>query len=189
MDCRTPVFLALLVCSLPVAAPALAQSNSPGASPAAPSEQTTQTPTQDTSVASVQPPAKKVWTNEDMSDVRDGSGIPNHPAPGKKPVGGAVKQPPLKAATSPKTKDAKWYQDQIAKLQVQLPPIESQISDLQAALSGQSVDAVRKFGWLRPDDWNAQLVQLQQKRDGIFTKIGALEDEARHDGVAMNTLP
>lgn len=189
MDCRTPFFLALLLCSFAVAAPALAQSNSPSTSPAAPSEQTTQASVQATSLASDQPAAKKVWTNDDMSDVRDGSGIPNRPAPAKKPAGTAVKQPPSKAATSPKAKDAKWYQDQIAKLQVQLPPIESQISDLQAALSGQSVDAVRKFGWLRPDDWNAQLAQLQQKRDGIFAKIGALEDEARHDGVAMNTLP
>lgn len=188
MDCRTPILSALLLCSLPAAA-ALAQSSSPSTSPAVPSEEATQSPAPTTTVASDQPPAKKVWTNDDMSGVRDDSGIPNHPAPAKKPAGVAVKPPASKGPATPKGKDAKWYQDQIAKLQAQLPPLESQISDLQAALSGQSVDAVRKFGWLRPDDWKAQLAQLQQKRDGIFTKIGALEDEARHSGVATNTLP
>jgi hypothetical protein len=119
-----------------------------------------------------------------MSDLRVGAEVSNRVAPPAKPSATAKKPP-----TAPKAKDAKWYHDQIEKLQAQLPPLESQISELQAALSGQTVDSTRKYAGVKLDDWSVELAQLQQKRDDIFGKIAALEDEARHDGVPANLLP
>jgi uncharacterized protein YukE len=96
-----------------------------------------------------------------------------------------------KAAASPscKKKPANTYRDQIAKLQAQLPPIDSQISELQAALSGKTVASERKYTGVKPDSWQAQADQLQKKRDGIQSQIEALEDEARRSGVPTNSLP
>jgi prefoldin subunit 5 len=96
-----------------------------------------------------------------------------------------------KAASSPssKKKPANTYRDQIAKLQAQLPPIDSQIAELQAALSGKTVASERKYAGVKPDSWQAQVDQLQKKRDGIQSQIDALEDEARRSGVPTNSLP
>jgi hypothetical protein len=168
----------LLLFSVAMGVPALAQTNS---SPTAPSEQATQS-TAEAANAPVQPATKKVWTNDDMPDVT------RSPATAKPPAT-AVKVSAPRAPAAPKTKSALWYRDQIAKLQAQLPPLESQISELQAALSGESVGETRKYWGVKPDDWSVQLKQLQQKRDDIFAKIAVLQDQARHDGVPANSLP
>jgi hypothetical protein len=182
MELRNPIPFALLMFSLAAGAPALAQSNSPSSSSVSPSEQsTTQTPAP---VADALPESasKKVWTNDDMTDVAHG------PTPAKPPANTA-KVSATKAAVAPKTKSSQWYRDQIVKLQAQLPLLESQISELQAALSGEAVSETRKYGGVKLDDWSVELKQLQQKRDDIFAKIAVLEDQARHDGVAPNSLP
>ncbi len=186
MELRSPIPFALLLFSFAVGAPALAQSNSPGSSSMPPSEQSTQAPVP-VADAPAQPAAKKVWTNDDMSGSRC-RGFTCSPVPAKPPAN-TVKVSATKAAVAPKAKSAQWYRDQIVKLQAQLPPLESQISELQAALSGEAVSETRKYGGVKLDDWSVELKQLQQKRDDIFAKIAVLEDQARHDGVAPNSLP
>jgi hypothetical protein len=183
MDRKSPIFLALLL-SFFAGIPAFAQSDSSAASPASQSGQTAESPLQTAPIAPAQPVAKKVWTNDDMPDMRAGAAVSKNALPVAKSSTTTVKQ-----STVPKPKDAKWYHDQITKLQAQLPPLESQITELQAALSGQIVDSTRKYAGVKPDDWSVQLTQLQQKRDDILSKIIALQDQARHDGVPANTLP
>jgi hypothetical protein len=173
--------LALMLFSFAATAPAIAQSNSSNPSSTAQSVQAAQTPLQTAEVPAEAAP-KKVWTNDDMPDVSHG---PVH----AKPSPAAVKASASKAPIAPKPKNAKPYQDQIARLQAQLPPIEDQISELQAALRGETVGETRKYAGVRPDDWSVQLKQLQQKRDDIFAKIAVLEDEARHNGIPANSLP
>jgi chaperonin cofactor prefoldin len=88
-----------------------------------------------------------------------------------------------------KGKDAGWYRTQISKLQAQIPPLDEKISQLQAALNGQTVTSTRQYGGTKPDDWRDELSRFQKQRDDIDTKIAALEDQARHDGVPENELP
>ena len=124
-------------------------------------------------------PARKVWTNDDMHSAK-----PNSPDSNAKPTGTANKPKP-----NTKSKDASWYRAQISKLQSQIPPLDEKISQLQAALNGQTVNSVRQYGGTKPDDWRDELSRYQKQRDDIDTKIAALEDQARHDGVPESELP
>jgi septal ring factor EnvC (AmiA/AmiB activator) len=124
-----------------------------------------------------------VWTNEDMGDVHNHSVISTFSGTSSKP-GGA------KPAGSAKGgKDAKQYQDQILKLQAKLPPLDEQISELQATLNGTAVNSTRHYSGTKIDDWHEELVHLQKQRDDIATRISALQDEARRNGVPPNQIP
>jgi len=123
--------------------------------------------------------AKKVWTNDDIRSAK-----PTSPDPNAKPAGTANKAKP-----NTKGKDAGWYRAQISKLQSQIPPLDEKISQLQAALNGQTVNSTRQYGGVKPDDWHDELFRYQKQRDDIDTKIAALEDQARHDGVPESELP
>jgi hypothetical protein len=134
--------------------------------------------------AASQAPDKKVWTNEDMTDLRDHSAISTVGNAPPKPAKPGDKPSPVS-----KGKNAAWYRDQIDKLQAKIPPLDDKIHDLQAALSGEQVTETRQYGGARPDDWRDQLDRLQKQRDEIVAKISALIDEARHNGVPANALP
>jgi hypothetical protein len=166
----------LLVCAA-FAFPDAAQTNS--TSPANPSGQNAE-PLSQTSPA--QPVTKKVWTNDDVNGLRADSPISTIGKPAR-PAKDGAKQ------TNPKAKGAAWYQGRIAKLQAELPPIDDQIAQLRAALDGQTVNSVRKWGGVKPDDWRVELDNLQKKHDDIEAQIAALKDEARHDGVPPSALP
>lgn len=163
--------------------PTLAQSSSSQASSAVISTQPSQSKLQS---PPAQPNSTTVWTNEDLSGLRGDSVASNRAVAPPKPSATATKP---SATAASRGKDAKWYHDQISKLQAQLPPLDAQISNYQAALAGKPVDSTRTYGWVRPADWSAQLAQLQQKRDDISNKITSLVDEARHKGIPANTLP
>jgi hypothetical protein len=130
-----------------------------------------------------QPPAKKVWTNDDVTGLRQDSVISTFAPPKAKPSNNGAKP------GNPKSKNTQWYQNRIAGLEAKLPPIDDQIGELQAALSGQTVNEVRKFGGNRPDDWGVELADLQKKHDDIEAEISTLRDQARHDGISPSALP
>jgi hypothetical protein len=129
---------------------------------------------------------KKVWTNDDVGDLRDHAPISTIGKNDPKPTKPAVKTP---TTAQPSKAKEKWYVDQIGALQAKIPPLNEKIQQLQAALNGDQVDAPRQYGWTKPDDWRDQLQRLQKQRDDRQAKISALEDQARHDGVAPNVLP
>lgn len=131
-----------------------------------------------------EPETKKVWTNDDVSDLRDHSPISTFTGTNAKPA-----NPRGQTAPTAKARDAKWYRDQILKLQAKIPPLDDKIHQLQAALDGKTVNSVRTYGAVRADDWRDQLSRLQKQRNNISDKIAAIEDEARHNGVLPNTLP
>ena len=148
--------------------------------------QTTSVPTQTPAPAQSQPPPppqKKVWTNDNVggshSQQNDGS------APAQQNSNSTSMVP-----AKPKSKkDPKWYHDQIAKLQAQIPPLDKTIAELQAALDGKALNEPLHYGGNRIGDWKEQLQQLQTKRQDTLDKITALEDEARHNGVPTNEIP
>lgn len=101
----------------------------------------------------------------------------------------ATKPAPNSSPKSKNKKDAKWYQEQIAKLQLQIPPLDAQIDELKKALAGEVVNETRRYPGTRIGDWKDQLAALEKKRQDILDKISALEDEGRHNGVLTSDLP
>ena len=156
------------------AAPAIRAQSAPAPAPTSGSTQSQPQP---------QAPQKKVWTNDNLgvshSQPDDSSAAAQ--------AGSTAGSP---AAARPKSKkDAKWYHDQIAKLQAQIPPLDKTIAELQAALEGKTLNEPLHYGGNRIGDWKEQLDQLQTKRQDTLDKIAALEDQARHNGIEPNALP
>jgi hypothetical protein len=173
------IFLVAAGASTACAQSATASTQPPQAPASQPaSGQTSQTP------QAPQAPQKKVWTNENLGGSHSSNDSAAQPAwnSGSGESSGAPARPRSR-------KDAKWYRDQIAKLQAQLPPLDKSIVQLQAALEGKTLNEPLHYGGNRIGDWKEQLQQLQAKRQDIAEKITALEDEARHNGVATNALP
>lgn len=179
-----------VLCAAPVRAQSAQPSPAPSAPPAPAADQSAAGP-EKAAPASTSPASsttKKVWTEDEMAGLHS-KGADSISQPGNTP---ASPEPP---ASHPKgissNKDAKWYQDQIFKLQAKLPPIEKNIAALQAALSGKptgdAVTSSRPTG-VKTDDWALQLAQAQKERDDILAKISALRDEARHKGISPNAL-
>jgi chaperonin cofactor prefoldin len=127
---------------------------------------------------------KKVWTNEDVSDLRASSTIST--------VGSSETRPPAKASSAAKSKNPRQFQAQIAQLERQVPQLDQQIAELQDAINGKPTGDAKTS--TRPrnvqaDDWNVQVENLEKKKQGILDQIATLKDEARHQGVPPNTLP
>jgi len=200
MNHRTLTFFATVLVAAALAAPSRAQVAPPAQPSQAPAPSTaaaaTPAPAQPaaqnstgSSPASAQPanpPAKHVWTDDDMGDLRSSSSIStvgnahsNASKPGSKPAN----------SNAARNKTAQYYHDQIVKLQGQLPPLDEKISDLQAAIEGKPVNGARTFGGVRPDDWKDELQRLQKQHDDIVAKIATLQDQARHSGVPENQIP
>jgi chaperonin cofactor prefoldin len=128
--------------------------------------------------------SKKVWTNDDVTDLRGESTI------------STVGQPSAKNSDKPapnaKNGNAKSYQAQIARLEAQIPQLDAQIAELQAAIDGKPTGdgktSQRPRG-VKADDWSVEMQQLHKKRDDTVDKIATLKDQARHQGVPPNALP
>lgn len=157
-----------------------------GTTPAqAPAASNTKSPASNTSPApSTKNPPKRVWTDDDMDDLRSSSPI-STVGTAKSTKGKAGAKP----AAAPRTKTAQYYHDQITKLQAQLPPIDQKMKALQDAIEGKPVTEARQYGWTKPGDWRDALAQLQKQRDDITARIGTLEDQARRSGVPENQIP
>jgi hypothetical protein len=188
MNTRIQLFVAALAFAGVVSTPgsARAQGSSAGQTPPA-GDAAAQAQTNSTNSANITTTttasAKKVWTNEDMGAVHKNSTISTFSATNNKP--GSAKP----AANSKGGKDAKQYQNEIIRLQEKLPPLDEQITQLQAALNGDTVNSTRHVGGAKIDDWHDELVRAQKQRDDIAAKISALQDEARRNGVPENQIP
>jgi hypothetical protein len=177
--------LTLLAAVLFVASAATAarpQSSSSGQTAPAPD----QTSAANSSSSTATPPAqKKVWTNEDVPDLRGQSVISTVGDPNANRTG--------RPATTAKNNGAsKPYQAQIARLQAQIPSLDAQIAELQAAIDGKptgDAKASQRPRSVKGDDWSVEMQDLRKKKDAILEQIAALKDQARHQGVPPNTLP
>jgi len=198
MNSRTLLFVPALALATTVFAPGVAHAqgssagqtapagNAAAPAPATPASTTTAANTNatpSTTTTTAPAAAKKVWTNEDMSEVHRSNAISTFSATNNKP---ANSKP---AGTAKGNKDAKQYQDQILKLQAKLPPLDEQISELQATLNGDTVNSTRHYSGTKIDDWHEELLHLQKEREDITTKISQLQDEARRNGVPPNEIP
>jgi hypothetical protein len=184
MPHRPLIVLAAIVLASSAATMARAQNDSSVTTPAAGQSSATSGST----AAPAPPASKKVWTNDDVTDLRGESTISMVGQANAK--NGA--KPGDKSAANAKNGNAKSYQAQIERLEAQIPPLDAQIAELQAALDGKPTGdgktSQRPRG-VKADDWSVEMQQLQKKRDDTLDKIAALKDQARHQGVPPNTLP
>lgn len=145
---------------------------------------TPSTPANTSNVAAPSP-AKKVWTNDDVGDLRHESVIST--------VGDASSKPSTDGQKAlSKGKDAKWYREQINKLEGKIPPLDDQIAALQAAIDGKPTGDARESSrprGVKADSWTVEKDALQKQRGGVLSQINALYDEARHNGIPDSALP
>jgi hypothetical protein len=176
-----PRSLLVLTTTLCIAAATQAQSQAgPGSTAAPGSSPAAATP----STASASPADKKVWTNEDVSDLRTNSTIST--------VGSTDTKAAAKGSPAAKPKNSKQYQAQLARLEGQIPPLDQGIAELQDAIDGKptgDAKSSKRPRNVQADDWNVQMQDLQKKKQDILDQIAALKDEARHQGIPPNTLP
>ena len=132
-------------------------------------------------------PPQKIWTNEDVPALREDSTISTVGAPNSARSGSRTVR-----RTPSGRQDAKYYSDQITKLQAQLPAINDKIAQLQAGIEGKFTGDSQTS--TRPKSvsagrWPVELAALQKQRDDIESRINALRDQARHQGIPPNALP
>ena len=126
--------------------------------------------------AAPKPKAKKVWTNDDMGDVHQNSSVSVVGTQKKNNQPNYYSPPPGQSEYM-----VKMYRQQIDQLQAQADAIDKQISNLQDAKNGKTVDSSRTYDpWGgKTGDWNAQIEQLQKNRDNILKQIDSIQDQIR----------
>ncbi len=183
MSCRMIAAVTSIFLGAVIVLPVTRAQNGTSAAPDAPSSSSSAT------TPSQAPPAasKKVWTNDNVTELRANSEIST--------VGRTSASPRdsgRKTVAGSKAHDANWYRDRIVNLEAKLPPLDSQIEQLREGIAGKAMGDGKSSSRPRAvkgDSWSREEAELQNKRDGIAAHIDALRDQARHSGVAPNTLP
>jgi hypothetical protein len=165
---------------------ARAQTSASSESSAAASSAPANTPSATAGVSSSAATAKKVWTNEDVTNLQDES-ISTIGKSGAKPVKTDAGSKPV-----PAPRNGQQLLNEITRLKGQVTEFDAQIARLQAAMSGQatgdSKSSTRPFG-VKGNSFQTELDDVQKKRADTLTHISDLEDQARHNGVPANSIP
>jgi hypothetical protein len=136
------------------------------------------TDTKDASASGTAAKPKKVWTNDDMGSL-DHHGDVSVVGKRKPP------QPTYRPNPNPGRSNTEYmvayYRQQIDFMQQQADQIDKQISTLQDAKNGKTVDSERTYNpWGGVQgDWNAQIAQLQKNKDNVLQQIDSLEEALR----------
>ncbi len=141
-------------------------------------------------------PQKKVWTNDDVDQLRDqGAGgisvIGNTPAaPAATTDQKTAAKPGTTAAKLPNEKDPEWYRKQLAPLYAALDRINDEMASAQSAIDGDSRgDSGVSMGARAPAGTpQEQVAALQKQAADTQAKIDALLDMARHNDIPPGDL-
>jgi len=153
-----------------------ANAPAPTSATAAASDPSASTDPKDASGAAAKP--KKVWTNDDMGSLDHHSDVS---VVGKR----KPPQPTYRPNSYPRNSNTEYmvqyYRQQIDYMQQQADQIDKQISTLQDAKNGKTVDSQRTYNpWGGVQgDWNAQIAQLQKNKDNVLQQIDSLEEAVR----------
>jgi|SRR5580658_1333988 hypothetical protein len=149
------------------------------ASTAAPSgDPSASTDPKDASASGASAKPKKVWTNDDMGSLDRHSDVS---VVGKR----KPPQPTYHPNSYPRNGNTEYmvqyYRRQIDYMQQQADEIDKQISTLQDAKNGKTVDSQRTYNpWGGVQgDWSAQIAQLQKNKDNVLAQIDSLEEALR----------
>lgn len=160
------------------------QNSAPPASTASAAAQTDQAASannadkKDSTTQASAPKRKKVWTNDDLSEMHND---PSVSVVGKK----KNSQPEDKYRYSPPPGQSeymlKMYRQQLDQLQAQAEAIDKEISNLQSAKSGKTVESTRNYDpWGgKQGDWDAQIAQLRKNKEYVQQQIDNVEEQIR----------
>lgn len=171
MSHRPLTLFAAAILSLAPLSASLAQNASKNGQPA---DSAAQTPPNGSSAPKASQKPKKIWTNDDVSDLRAHSTIST--------VGdekNGARRPVVRRPSSDYLVGA--YRAQIDQLQARVADIDKQVASLRAAQSGKTVDSSRKYDAAggKIGNWNAQIDQLQKNRQDLLRQIDAVEAQLR----------
>jgi hypothetical protein len=150
----------------------------PTSATAVASDQSVSTDPKNASAAGTTAKPKKVWTNDDMGSLdhhADVSVVGKRKPP----------QPTYHPGSYPRNSNTEYmvqyYRQQIDYMQQQADQIDKQISTLQDAKNGKTVDSQRTYNpWGGVQgDWTAQIAQLQKNKDNVLQQIDSLEEALR----------
>jgi hypothetical protein len=149
---------------------------------------TTQSPgsTADTSTEKAKPKPKKVWTNDEISNV-GGDGAISVVGKAAGSSNNFQKGAPGSAA---RDKQAAAYRDRLHQLNNELEATEKQISQLQNFKADNSspsggIDMNHRYTRTPVED---QVKELEEKKKQIQAQIDAVEDQARKNGFEPGQL-
>ena len=155
-----------------------ASSSAPTSATAVASDPSASTDQKDASASGTTAKPKKVWTNDDMGSLDHHSDVS---VVGKR----KPPQPTYRPNSYPRNSNTEYmvqyYRQQIDYMQQQADQIDKQISTLQDAKNGKTVDSQRTYNpWGGVQgDWNAQIAQLQKNKDNVLQQIDSLEEAVR----------
>lgn len=138
--------------------------------------------------------AKKVWTNDDLDELRAQShwASGSDSSSGTSAQAGTTEAGPTenKPAPLPREKDPETYQKKLAALRAQLGQIDSQIRSLRNSMNtpisgGNGVNLSTATVTGRPEN---QIEALEKQKQQIQQQIDAVEAEARRNGISPGDL-
>jgi hypothetical protein len=158
--------------------------NPPGTSAGPPASTSASAPStasmdkKDAPAASAASKPKKVWTNDDMGALDHHGDVS---VVGKRKPPQPTYNPNYYPRNGNNENMVKYYRQQIDYLQQQADQIDKQISTLQDAKNGKTVDSERSYNpWGGVQgDWSAQIAQLQKSKDGVLQQIDSVEEAIR----------
>jgi hypothetical protein len=167
-----------------IAPGALAQSNPPASAPP-PAQAASQSASQEspTVAPGTAKQENRVWTNDNIGSAlaRQDISVLESKAANSAPMG--------KPAHKTALQNAKSYYSQVAKLRAQIASLDKNIAQLQAVIdgapTGDGKTSTRPRG-VKATNWNAELTQLKQQREGLMTRLVALENQGQHHGIPHN---
>ena len=163
-----------------------AQSPAPAPQPssAAPSQTAPQTPP----VKKDAKPAKKIWTNDDLSSLGAG-GISVVGTSGAQKQAAANLKPDPRAGEAAKQL-ATAYRQQLARLHADLDQVDKKIAELRNfnASNPSPSAGMSMRGYYNATPVADQLKQLEAQKKQIQERIEAIEDDARHKGIPPGDL-
>jgi outer membrane murein-binding lipoprotein Lpp len=121
------------------------------------------------------PKPKKVWTNDDLNELRGDEPV--------SVVGAQTKNTGRSYSPPPGQTDfaVKMLRQQIDQVQSQIDAVDKQISEIRRSLNGKGSDSERKYDpWGGvPGDLNAQVDQLRARRSSLVKQQDSIEEQLR----------
>jgi hypothetical protein len=169
-------------------APSQSDASKPAAQPAPPPPQT---PAQKTGAEDkTKKKLKKVWTNDEIGSVKGSVSVVGDSSSSGNDYSSSSHSEKLSGGDSPKEQQIASYRDQLRQLQGQMDATEKKISELRnfkAENTSSSGGINMKQGYSMTPVAD-QIKQLEEKKKEIQSKIDAVEDDARKNGIDPGQL-